>query len=135
MNFLILLLLGGIAFLLTRLQFLLTAQRDDLADLRQQISQLRSEIRLAAKAPAAPAPAATPQKKPASISEEQLQSATERININTISKNGLQKIPGVGAACAQRVIDARPYHNLAQLDALDGLTKAQRQQLKQHLTV
>lgn len=135
MSLIVILLLLAIVFLLSRLQFLLKAQRDDLADLRQQVAYLRSEFRKpvaavpAAKAEPAPVP------KAAGISDEQLKNATERININTISKNGLQKIPGVGATCAQRVIDARPYQNLAQLDAVAGLTKAQRQQLKLHLSV
>ena len=133
MNFFVVLLLAAIVFLLARLQFLLRAQPADLADLQQQIGLLRSEVRLTPKL--VPALEPPPAKKAAPISDEQLKSATERININTISKNGLQKIPGVGATCAQRVIDGRPYNNLGQLDSLEGLTKTQRRQLKLHLTV
>lgn len=135
MSVIVILLLLAIVFLLSRLQFLLKAQRDDLADLRQQVAYLRTEFRKPAVAALPPKSDVAPAPKAAGISEEQLKTATERININTISKNGLQKIPGVGATCAQRVIDARPYQTLAQLDAVEGLTKAQRHQLKMHLTV
>ncbi|MBB3169412.1 ComEA family DNA-binding protein [Simiduia aestuariiviva] len=113
MTFLITLLLALIAFLLTRLQFLLTAQRDDLADLRQQIASLRSSDH--------PSTPTSP--------------VAGRESINSISKNGLLKIPGVGAACAQRVIDARPYASMDELDAVSGLTQTQRDHLKQHLLV
>lgn len=118
MSLLILILLSCIAYLLWRIQLLLQAHRDDLADLRGQLVQLQSAQR---SSPAQP------------ISETRSPAAKE--NINTISKNGLRAIPKVGAACAQKVIDGRPYQSLTQLDQLDGINAAQRTSLKQYLTV
>jgi len=130
MSLLILVLLAVIAFLLSRIRFLLTAYGDDLADLRKEVAALRQ-----AKPKPAPAqePAPTPAKK--SISADEIIRATDRININTISKTGLQRVPSIGATAAQRVIDARPYTDLSQLDNVKGLTKAQRDSLKSLLTV
>lgn len=117
MTLLILLLLLCIAYLLWRTQFLLQAHRDDLADLRSQLSQLQADLRAAPAARAVAPPAA------------------RKEDINHISKNGLRALPRVGAACAQKVIDGRPYASLAQLDGLAGISQAQRESLRQHLAV
>lgn len=130
MSLIILALLGVIVFLLTRIRFLLTAYNDDITDLRKEVAALRQAP---AKIVQVAAPAPTEPKK--TISHEEIVKATDRININTISKNGLQRIPTVGAVAAQKVIDARPYTHLNQLDAIKGLSKLQRESLKAHLTV
>ena len=46
-------------------------------------------------APAAPAKAA--------------QAAVEKLDINTATKEQLQKLPGIGEAYSQKIIDGRPY--------------------------
>ena len=133
MSLLIVVLLAIIAFLLTRIRFLLTAYNNDLADLRKQVTALRHSNLKAKQASLPSATAAPVQKKPISI--EEITQATDRININSISKTALQRIPTIGATPAQRVIDARPYTDLKQLDSVKGLTKAQRDALKNQLTV
>ncbi|UTA47289.1 helix-hairpin-helix domain-containing protein [Simiduia sp. 21SJ11W-1] len=122
MTFVLVLLTGAIAYLLTRVQFLLLAQRDDLADLHAQLGALRAALTRQAKgaAEAPPSDARTP---------------TIVGAINSVSKNGLQKIPGVGAACAQRVIDARPFTSFDELGKLQGLSEKQKAALKLHLTL
>lgn len=156
MTLLVLMLLLLIVYLLWRIQYLLTAHSQDSADFRQQLAQLRTELRRqlppqegsaaamdtrpsVEKSRAEKSLAAAPNAKKVSattrVSDEALTEATARININTVTKNGLQRLPKVGATCAQRVIDARPFKSLEQLDALPGLTQQQRDSLKSHLTV
>ncbi|BFM10459.1 hypothetical protein R50072_06120 [Simiduia litorea] len=130
MSLLILVLLAVIAFLLSRIRFLLTAYGDDLADLRKEVAALRQ-----AKPKPLPVQAPAPTTVKKSISADEIIKATDRININSISKTSLQRIPSIGATAAQRVIDARPYTDLNQLDSVKGLTKAQRDSLKSLLTV
>lgn len=131
MTLVIVILLGVIAYLTSRVVFLSNAYRSDLADLKAKLATLEKAWLRQAQAPL---PTPTPPAKK-EITQEQLNRAVERININTISKNGLQKIPTIGATCAQRIIDARPYQSLDQLDKLKGVKPAQRRLLKQHLTI
>jgi DNA uptake protein ComE-like DNA-binding protein len=52
----------------------------------------------ATKAPAAAAPAKAAAK-----------TATEKLDINTATKEQLMKLPGIGEALSQKIIDGRPY--------------------------
>ncbi len=44
-----------------------------------------------------------------------------RLNLNLASGEQLEALPGIGPALAARLIAARPYHNLADLDAVRGV--------------
>lgn len=101
-------LLLTIAYLLSRVRFLHLAHADDLQDLRAEIASLRRQL----------------QQPPATVPDE------PKINLNTANKTTLQRIPKVGAACAKRIMDARPIQSMDQLQALEGLTKAQRDSLQ-----
>lgn len=107
MSFLLFLaLLTAILYLLSRLRFQHLAHNDDLQDLRAEITRLRQQLQQ---------PATTLQTAP--------------INLNTANKTTLQRIPKVGAACAKRIMDARPFESMDQLSDVDGLTEEQRQNL------
>ncbi|AWN22068.1 competence protein ComEA [Deinococcus irradiatisoli] len=44
-----------------------------------------------------------------------------RLDLNTASQAQLEALPGIGPAMAARLIAARPYHTLADLDAVRGV--------------
>lgn len=44
-----------------------------------------------------------------------------RLNLNTATLEQLEALPKVGPALAQRLIEHRPYHSLADLDAVKGV--------------
>ncbi len=45
----------------------------------------------------------------------------ERINLNTASQSQIENLPGVGPKLAKRILDARPYSSLKDLDAVKGI--------------
>ena len=52
------------------------------------------------------------------------------INVNTADAKTLATLPGVGPATAQHIIDGRPYHKLADLEKVSGLSQAKVEALK-----
>lgn len=54
------------------------------------------------------------QKKPSSSAEKSAMSgqaqATEKIDVNSASKDQLATLPGIGDVTAQKIIDGRPYN-------------------------
>jgi competence protein ComEA len=53
-----------------------------------------------------------------------------KVNVNTADAKTLATLPGVGPATAQRIIDGRPYHSLADLEKVNGLSQAKVDALK-----
>ena len=53
-----------------------------------------------------------------------------RINVNTADAETLATLPGVGPTIAQHIIDGRPYHKLADLEKVKGLSQAKVEALK-----
>ena len=49
--------------------------------------------------------------------------AGDKINPNNAARDELMKLPGVGEVTANRIIEARPFSKLEDLDAVDGIGK------------
>jgi len=47
----------------------------------------------------------------------------EKLNPNTAARDELMKLPGIGEVTANRIIEARPFAKLEDLDAVDGIGK------------
>jgi competence protein ComEA len=62
------------------------------------------------------------------------QSSKQPVNINTADLATLETLPGVGAATAQKIIDGRPYHSIADLEKVKGLGKTKADALEDHIT-
>jgi competence protein ComEA len=67
--------------------------------------------------------------KPATDHKSSAQTSA-RVNVNTADAETLATLPGVGPTIAQRIIDGRPYHTLADLEKVNGLSHAKVQALK-----
>ena len=52
------------------------------------------------------------------------------VNVNTADAKTLETLPGVGPTTAQRIIDGRPYHKLADLEKVKGLSQTKVEALK-----
>ena len=50
-------------------------------------------------------------------------SSGEKINPNTAARDELMKLPGIGEVMANRIIEARPFSKLDDLDEVDGIGK------------
>jgi competence protein ComEA len=56
------------------------------------------------------------------------------VNVNSADAKTLETLPGVGPTIAQRIIDGRPYHSLADLEKVKGLSQAKVAALKGKVT-
>jgi DNA uptake protein ComE-like DNA-binding protein len=56
--------------------------------------------------------------------------ASKLVDINSVGLDVLQKLPGVDAPTAQKIVDGRPWTNKAQLVAKKVLTKANYEKVK-----
>jgi competence protein ComEA len=52
------------------------------------------------------------------------------INVNTADAKTIASLPGVGPTTAQHIIDGRPYHKLADLEKVNGLSPTKVEALK-----
>jgi len=86
----------------------------------------------ASNAPAAPAKQATTPK-----SEHYGKPAVAKapaVNLNSATKEDLEKLPGIGEALADKIIAARPFKSRMQLVSKGVLTKAQYAKVRTHVT-
>jgi len=57
------------------------------------------------------------------------------VNINTASEADLDKLPGVGAVTAQKIIDNRPFSSLEELVTKKAVSKAVYEKIKDQVSV
>ena len=53
-----------------------------------------------------------------------------KLNVNTASSSDLDKLPGIGPAYAEKIINNRPYNNLSEFESKSGLYKSTIEGLK-----
>jgi competence protein ComEA len=101
----------------------------------------------AAPAPSAP-PAAAPPAAAASATPKPTTTATagaagtpgkvavgEKVNINTASKEDLERLPGIGPTKSQAIIDARPFTAPTDIMKVKGIKEGTYAKLKDNITV
>ncbi len=76
-------------------------------------------------AQAGKAPAAKAQTKQAATAK-----TAELLDINTATKDELEKLPGIGPAYAQKIIDKRPYARKNEIVSKAGVPKATYEKIK-----
>ena len=104
-------------------------------------SQEKSATPKAKPAQVAPAPAASPAPpaKPAATEKGQETAAKlapgQKVNINTASKEDLDKLFEIGPVKAQTIIDGRPYNKIEDLMKVKGIKGGIFEKIKDHITV
>ena len=104
-------------------------------------SQEKSAIPKAKPAQVAPAPAASPAPpaKPAATEKGQETAAKlapgQKVNINTASKEDLDKLFEIGPVKAQAIIDGRPCPKIEDLMKVKGIKGGIFEKIKDHITV
>lgn len=64
---------------------------------------------------------------------------SDKVNINTASKDELDKLPGIGPALAERIIEYRtanePFRDIADIKKVPGIGESKYNQLKNRITL
>jgi competence protein ComEA len=129
---------------------------DDLSKVkgmsRTRVEALKGKVTLAAQkvppAPSGPAPTAetpstapksTPRAQPAVPAKEKAPAESllpgQKVDINTASREELDKLPAIGPVKAQAIIDGRPYKKIEDVMKVKGIKQHTFDMIKDHITV
>jgi competence protein ComEA len=125
---------------------------DDLSRVKgmnkSKIDAIKDKVTVAAAKPLKPAPApaaAKPEPAPAVEKKEvapskQAPAATklapgEKVNINTASKDDLDKLWGIGEVKSQAIIEGRPYEKIEDIMKVKGIKEGEFGKIKDLITV
>lgn len=90
----------------------------------------------AAEKPAAPAKPAVTEKPAAPEKAAPAKLAPgEKVNINTATKEELDKLPGIGPVKAQRIMEARPFQKIEDIMKVKGIKEGEFGKIKDLITV
>ena len=59
----------------------------------------------------------------------------QKVNLNTASKEDLEKLPEIGPVKSQEIIDGRPYQKIEDVMKVKGIKEGIFEQIKDHITV
>jgi competence protein ComEA len=76
-------------------------------------------------------PAASPAPKPKA--EASAHPSSAKIDINSATKEELSKLPGIGDAYSQKIIDGRPYKSKSELESKKILPKSVYDKIAPHI--
>lgn len=59
----------------------------------------------------------------------------DKVNLNTASREELNRIPNIGDDCVNKIMQERPFQSIDQLDRIGGFGDDAIQNLRQNATV
>src|SRR5512140_3666293 len=87
-----------------------------------------------AAAGAGRAPAAEAQGQKTAVPKGEESAKKNPVDVNSADAKALETLPGIGPALASKIIAGRPYHNLADLGKVKGLSQSKLDGLKGSVT-